>query len=67
MLYAYELLLLNTYALLHQYSLIQDTDLQAFTFTDFGKNFPKSIKMSPEAFIQNAIQLAQYKLVFTRN
>ena len=45
------------------FSLVADTDLEMFTFTEFGKNFPKSIKLSPDGFIQNAIQLAYYKLV----
>ena len=43
------------------FRLIKDTDLQMFTFTDFGKNFPKSVNLSPDAFIQSAIQLAYYK------
>ena len=32
-------------------------------FDDFGKNFPKSVKLSPDGFIQAAIQLTYYKLV----
>lgn len=41
--------------------LISDVDLQVVTFTDFGKNIPKSFKLSPDGFIQIAIQLAYYK------
>lgn len=41
---------------------VQDVDLQIFTFKDYGKNFVKAIKVSPDGFIQNAIQLAYYKL-----
>lgn len=43
-------------------SLVADVDLQTFIFTDFGKNVPKQLKLSPDGFIQNAIQLAYYKL-----
>ena len=32
-------------------------------FDDFGKNFPKSAKLSPDGFIQAAIQLTYYKFV----
>ena len=45
------------------FSLVADTDLEVFAFTEFGKNFPKSMKLSPDGFVQNAIQLAYYKLV----
>ena len=41
--------------------LINNVDFQVFAFCDFGKNFPKSVKISPDGFIQNAIQLAYYK------
>ena len=43
------------------HSLVADVDLQTFIFTDFGKNVPKQLKLSPDGFIQNAIQLAYYK------
>ena len=45
------------------YSCVQDVDLQIFTFKDYGKNFVKAIKVSPDGFIQNAIQLAYYKYI----
>ena len=51
-------------ACLHVYTtvrLIEDVDLQVMTFDDFGKNVPKTYKLSPDGFVQNAIQLAFYK------
>lgn len=44
-------------------SLISDLDLILMSFDSFGKNFPKSEKLSPDAFIQVAFQLAFYKWV----
>jgi carnitine O-acetyltransferase len=41
--------------------LVEDTDLACLTFTDFGKDFCKAVKLSPDAFVQIAIQLAFYK------
>ena len=53
----------DIFDLLHYLStrLIDNVDFKTFAFCDFGKNLPKSIKMSPDGFIQNAIQLAYYK------
>lgn len=33
-----------------------------FKYTQFGKDFPKQNKLSPDCFIQLALQLAYYKL-----
>jgi carnitine O-acetyltransferase len=41
--------------------LVEDTDLACLTFSDFGKDFCKAVKLSPDGFIQMAIQLAFYK------
>ncbi|KAL4218901.1 hypothetical protein ACF0H5_021489 [Mactra antiquata] len=41
--------------------MVNDLDLQVFVFNEFGKDFPKSQKVSPDSFIQNAIQLAYYR------
>jgi hypothetical protein len=42
-------------------SLVEDVDLQVMTFGDFGKSVLKEFNVSPDGFIQNAIQLAYYK------
>jgi len=43
------------------YSAVSNCDLQVFIFEDFGKAAVKSCKLSPDSFIQVAIQLAYYK------
>ncbi len=40
---------------------ISDLDMTAFKFTNFGKNTIKAQKVSPDAFIQMAIQLAYFR------
>ncbi|GAB1602931.1 hypothetical protein Ahia01_000573300 [Argonauta hians] len=42
--------------------LIGDLDLYVLRFTQFGKEFPKSQNMSPDSFIQLALQLTYYKI-----
>ncbi|XP_012577028.1 PREDICTED: carnitine O-acetyltransferase isoform X2 [Condylura cristata] len=41
--------------------MIQDLDITVMVFHHFGKDFPKSEKLSPDAFIQLALQLAYYR------
>ena len=43
------------------HSLVNDTNLEAFIVTDFGKKFMKSVNLSPDGFLQLTFQLAYYK------
>ena len=43
------------------FSAAASVDYQAFMFEDFGKEYIKLCKQSPDSFIQVAIQLAYYK------
>ncbi|KAI4902418.1 hypothetical protein NFI96_029431 [Prochilodus magdalenae] len=42
--------------------LINDLDINCFNFQRFGKEFPKGFRLSPNSFIQVAIQLAYYRV-----
>ena len=41
---------------------IADLDLYVMAHADFGKGIMKKFKMSPDAFIQIALQLAYYRV-----
>ena len=43
-------------------SLASDVDLHIMMFTKYGKGFVKTCKVSPDAFIQTAIQLTYFKV-----
>uniref|UniRef100_A0AAV2ISI5 Carnitine O-acetyltransferase n=1 Tax=Knipowitschia caucasica TaxID=637954 RepID=A0AAV2ISI5_KNICA len=42
--------------------LAQDLEMKVVVFEHFGKNIPKTYRMSPDAFIQVALQLAFYRM-----
>lgn len=43
-------------------NLVKDLDFQVFRFNGYGKDFIKSCKVSPDVYIQLALQLAYYRL-----
>jgi choline O-acetyltransferase len=42
-------------------SLISDLSLYILDFKEYGREFPKSQNMSPDSYIQLALQLTYYK------
>lgn len=43
------------------YRLAEDLEMNYIHFTDYGKDFIKTQKMSPDSYIQMAIQYAFYR------
>ena len=43
------------------FSLLDDSDLEVFNFTSYGKTFMKQAKCSPDAYVQMVLQLTYYK------
>ncbi|XGW11011.1 hypothetical protein V3C99_012483 [Haemonchus contortus] len=41
---------------------VDDVDVAVYSFKRFGKNYPKSVNISPDSFIQMAFQLAFYRI-----
>lgn len=41
--------------------MVDDLEMQAFTYKNYGKNFIKTHKYSPDSYIQMAQQLAFYR------
>ncbi|XP_046390495.1 carnitine O-palmitoyltransferase 1, liver isoform isoform X2 [Ischnura elegans] len=54
---------LTTIAIAYQgaQSLLNDVDLRINMYTEYGKGFMKKCRVSPDAFIQMALQLAYYR------
>uniref|UniRef100_A0A914V3D5 Choline O-acetyltransferase n=1 Tax=Plectus sambesii TaxID=2011161 RepID=A0A914V3D5_9BILA len=46
----------------HFDDLAHDLDMQVMVFKEFGKNLPKANQISPDGFVQLAMQLAYFKL-----
>ena len=42
---------------------VKNFDAKVFTFNDYGKETIKTFKMSPDAFIQQAVQLAYFRYI----
>lgn len=49
------------YFYIFSFRLVDNLDMDVFKFKAYGKEFIKKHKMSPDAFIQVALQLAFYK------
>lgn len=41
--------------------LLDDSDLEVFHFSSYGKDLMKAAKCSPDAFVQLVLQLARFK------
>ncbi|XP_046547612.1 carnitine O-acetyltransferase-like isoform X1 [Haliotis rubra] len=60
--YSQELLKDIEEAKVHADSMANDVDMRGLTYEGYGKNFPKSQRLSPDGYIQIAMQLAYFKL-----
>lgn len=56
--------LIILFILISFFSRIEDLDFFVYRYQSYGKNFIKSCKVSPDVYIQLALQLAYYKYAF---
>ncbi|XP_063217738.1 choline O-acetyltransferase [Bacillus rossius redtenbacheri] len=49
-------------AAVHIDTLVEDLDLYVYRYLEYGKNFIKSCRVSPDAYIQLSLQLAYYRM-----
>jgi carnitine O-palmitoyltransferase 1, liver isoform len=54
-------------SLLVAQNLLSDVDLRVMMFDDYGKGFIKRCNVSPDAYIQMALQLAYYRVSKVRS
>lgn len=54
-------------SLAHAEKLYNDVDLHVYIQNAYGKGFMKKCKLSPDAYIQMALQLAHYRVTAKAN
>ena len=52
-------------SLVHARKLYEDVDLHIYIHDAYGKDFMKKCRLSPDAYIQMALQLAHYRVTIS--